>query len=277
MDILVNAGCKLGENPLWDERKSCLYWTDIDGGTLHCYRENQHNVIYRGDKVGGFTLQEDGSLLLFRVSDIARLEPGGEAETLLTVQEGGMERFNDVIATPGGDVFAGTVGSSETSGGVYRIFRNGVVEQLWDGSHVANGMGFSPDLKYFYWTDSAARHIYRFYYDETTHKLSGRELICDVHDTEGFPDGLAVAADGSFFSARYGGGILVHHAGNGRVLERLELNAENVTSAAFGGVGLKKLYVTSAAGGGTEAGAVFEHNAGVAGRPEFRSQVLVKG
>ncbi len=278
MDILVNAGCELGENPLWDERENCLYWTDIDGGTLHRYREGQYDVIYQGDnseKVGGFTLQEDGSLLLFRVSDIARLEPGGEAEILVEVHESGMERFNDVIATPTGDVFAGTIGTSETSGGVYRVFQNGVLGQLWDGSHIANGMGFSPDLKHFYWTDSDARHIYRFNYDETTQALTGREQIYEAPEAEGVPDGLAVAADGTFFSARYGGSVLVHHAADGRVLAKIPVNAENVTSAVFGGAGLKTLYITTAAGEGSGAGAVFVHETHLTGRPEFRSAVLL--
>ncbi len=280
MDILVNAGCKLGENPLWDEREDCLYWTDIDGGTLHRHKKGRHEVIYQGEKVGGFTLQADGSLLLFRVADIARLAPGREAQTLLEVHEPGMERFNDVIATPTGDVFAGTIGSSETSGGVYRVFQNGVLEKLWDGAHIANGMGFSPDLRHFYWTDSDARHLYRFDYDRATQALTGRELIYEVPEAEGVPDGLAVATDGTFFSARYGGSSLVHHAADGRVLERLAVDAKNVTSAAFGGAAFKTLYVTSAAGEGSGAGAVFVHHfengAKLSGRQKFYSRVLLE-
>lgn len=278
MDILVNPRCILGENPLWDDRESCLYWTDIDGGTLHRYRDGEHDVIYRGEKVGGFTLQEDGSLLLFRVSSIARLTVGQEAQTLVEVAETGLERFNDVIATPAGDVFAGTVGDSETTGGVYRVYLDGVLEKLWDGTHIANGMGFSPDLKFFYWTDSTARHIYRFTYDKATHKLTGRELI---FASEATPDGMAMAEDGTFFSARYGGGALARHAADGRVLKTIPVDAENVTSVAFGGVAFggadfSTLYVTTAAGEGPGAGAVFIHDAGVRGRPEFRSRVLLE-
>lgn len=280
MDILVNPRCTLGENPLWDDREGCLYWTDIDGGKLHRYRDGRHDVIYTGEKVGGFTLQEDGSLLLFRVSDIARLafdgRAGQEAETLVEIDEAGLERFNDVIATPAGDVFAGTVGETETSGGVYRVYQDGVLEKLWDGTHIANGMGFSPDLKFFYWTDSTARHLYRFSYDEVTHKLTGRELIYEASEAEGTPDGLAVASDGSFFSARYGGDALVHHAGDGRKLAEIPVDAKNVTSAAFGGAGLGTLYVTTAKGETPGAGAVFRHEAGLTGRPEFRSRVLLK-
>ena len=280
MKILFQAHCKLGENPLWDDRKECLYWTDIDGGTLHRYREGRHDVIYHGEKVGGFTLQEDGSLLLFRVSDIARLGPGQEPQTLVEVHEEGMARFNDVTATPTGDVLAGTIGSTKTSGGVYRVFQNGVLEKLWDGTQVANGMGFSPDLKTFYWTDSTARHIYRFDYDERTHHFTGRELIYEAPTEEDIPDGLTVASDGTFFSARHSGGRVVHHGADGRILDELPLDAKNVTSLTFGGADLKTLYVTSGAGEGSGAGATFEHTfaagTSVQGKPEFRSRVLLE-
>jgi D-xylono/L-arabinono-1,4-lactonase len=273
MDLLVHPHCKLAENPLWDDRAGCLYWTDIDGGTLHRYGGGEHSVVYQGDKVGGFTLQEDGSLLLFRVTDIARLRVGAEAETLVEVREEGLKRFNDVIATPSGDVFAGTIGEDERSGGVYRVYANAVLEKLWDGTEIANGMGFSPDLRFFYWTDSTARGLYRFTYDETTQKLTGRELIYEAPDDEGTPDGLAMAEDGSFFSARYGGGALIHHAADGRKLAEIPVAAENVTSAGFGGGDLSTLYVTTAQGEQPEGGAVFSHLPKLKGRPEFRSKV----
>ncbi len=279
MNILTQPHNTLGENPLWDERERCLYWTDIDGGTLHRLQGDRREVIYTGEKVGGFTLQDDGSLLLFRVADIARLplENGvvGAAQTLVAVDEDGLERFNDVIATPTGDVFAGTIGSSERSGGVYRVYQDGVLEKLWDGTHISNGMGFSPGLEFFYWTDSSARCIYRFDYDETTQKLTGRELIFEASDAEGTPDGLAVAEDGTFFSARWGSSALVQHAADGRVLATIPVDAENVTSVVFGGDDLTTLFVTTAAGGGAGAGAVFTHGAGPSGRPEFRSRVLL--
>ncbi len=280
MNILTQPHCILSENPLWDERESGLYWTDIDGGTLHRYQNDRHEVIYAGEKVGGFTLQDDGSLLLFRVSDIARLplENGvfGSPQTLVTVAEEGLARFNDVIATPAGDVFAGTIGEGDTTGGVYRVYLDGVLEKLWDGTRISNGMGFSPDLGHFYWTDSTARCIYRFDYDETTQKLTGRELIYEASETEGTPDGLAVAEDGTFFSARWGGSALVRHAADGRVIAKTAVDAENVTSVIFGGSDLTTLFVTTAAGDGAGAGAVFTHGAGLRGRPEFRSRVLLE-
>jgi sugar lactone lactonase YvrE len=275
MEMLVQAHCKLAENPLWDTREACLYWTDIDGGTLHRFKDGVHEVIYTGEKVGGFTLQDDGSLLLFRVADVARLVVGEEVVVLREVHEPGMARFNDVIAAPNGEVLAGTIGTTKTSGGLYRIGLDGRVTQLFAGTGTANGMGFSPDLSAFYWTDSTARQIYRFTYDADTNELAGRERVYAAADDEGTPDGLAMAADGSFYSARFRGGALFHHAPDGGVLERLEVDAKNVSSVAFGGPNFDELFVTTAQGDGAGAGAIFHHKVGTKGRPEFRSRVFL--
>ncbi len=35
--LLVDARARLGECPLWCERTGALYWTDIEGATLHCW------------------------------------------------------------------------------------------------------------------------------------------------------------------------------------------------------------------------------------------------
>src|ERR1019366_7957460 len=73
--LLVPYHCALGENPLWDETKRTFYWTDIEAGEVHAWSEatGQTRRIYQGPKVGGFTLEADGALALFRIDDIARL------------------------------------------------------------------------------------------------------------------------------------------------------------------------------------------------------------
>src|SRR5215210_1984182 len=158
--LVANAHCKTGENPLWDNERNCVYWTDIPNGRLFRYdlAARTHVAIYHGPPVGGFTQQADGSLLLFRVNDIAVLPWGAEeAHTLIQFSEPGMERFNDVIADSEGRVFAGTIGKDAESGGLYRVDCNGRVTKLLGGTGCANGSGFSPDLRSFYWTCSTRR------------------------------------------------------------------------------------------------------------------------
>ena len=75
--ILVDRTFRLGENPLWDTQRGLLFWTDIDAGELWRYDPDADKAecFYSGPKVGGFTLQQDGDLALFRVNDIALLDP----------------------------------------------------------------------------------------------------------------------------------------------------------------------------------------------------------
>jgi sugar lactone lactonase YvrE len=83
-------------------------------------------------------------------------------------------RFNDVIADPEGRVFAGTIGKTAAVGGLYRNDLDGQIEQLWSGTGCANGMGFTPDLRRFYWTDSTAQLVYIADYDRSSGALSNR-------------------------------------------------------------------------------------------------------
>jgi sugar lactone lactonase YvrE len=81
------------------------------------------------------------------------------------------------------------------------------------------------------------------------------------------PDGLTVDADGGVWVAVWGGGAVLRHDPGGRVREALEVPAELVTSCAFGGPGLDRLYITTAAGPGEHAGALFVCEPGVTGQP----------
>lgn len=272
-DIAVIAPeiqCELAENPLWDHAAQRLFWTDIPAGKIYDWNlaTEQAEAIYQGTPVGGFTLQRDGSLLLFRKDDVARLVPGQPAVPLFSYQDAGMARFNDVIADPAGRVFAGTIGRTAESGGLYRVERGGKVRQLFAGSGCANGMGFSPEGKTFYWTCSSTRRIFRFDYDVATGELSGRTLFYEAPAAAGIPDGLTVDAQGSVWSARWGGYGFCRHGANGEVLETIPLPARNVTSLCFGGKNGDELFVTTA----QEEGEVFEG----AGRI-YRVKMQVRG
>lgn len=66
-EIVADYACETGENPLWHEREQRLYWTDIPPGRLFRYdpKSEKHEQCYEGRPVGGFTIQMDGSLLLW--------------------------------------------------------------------------------------------------------------------------------------------------------------------------------------------------------------------
>lgn len=275
---LFNAHSELGENPLWNGDNGCLYWTDIAGGKVHRLHlaSRRHEVIYRGAPVGGFTFQENGDLLLFRVNDLALLRLDGRVEVAREFFDEGTARFNDVIAGPEGRVFAGTIGRTETSGGLWRVDRDGTMTLLFRGTGVSNGMGFSPDLRTFYWTCSTRRRLFAYDYDRATGALSGERLLYQATPEEGIPDGMTVDVRGHLWSARWDGSSVVHHAPDGKVIERIAFPVAKVSSLCFGGPNLDQFFATSAGGtpgSQTADGAVFDWAAGVVGPPEFRSRI----
>lgn len=278
---LINDHCELGENPLWNVDDGCLYWEDITGGRLHRYHleTNRHEVIYSGEPVGGFTFQENGDLLLFRVNDLALLRPDGRVTQVRMFSDAGMTRFNDVIADPEGRVFAGTIGVTNDSGGLYRVDRDGTITLLFRGTGCSNGMGFSPDLATFYWTCSTHRRIYAFDYDRLTGALSNERVLHQAAEDEGIPDGLTVDRDGHLWSARWDGFAVVHHTPDGRIVEKVPFPVAKVSSLCLGGPNLDEFFVTTAGGepGTTSAdGSVYRWAAGIKGPPEFRSKIAAK-
>ncbi len=278
--LLANEHCDTGENPLWDPEEGCVYWTDIPNGKLFRYDLDAglHRQIYSGPPVGGFTLHEGGGLLLFRVTDIAHLASDGSVRTLVEYTDPGMERFNDVIADPEGRVFAGTIGNTPQTGGLYRVDLDGTVTQVFAGTRNSNGSCFTEDLRSFFWTDSTAKSIHRFDYDRATGALSNRAQIYQEAPDAGTPDGMTIDTDGNFLSARWGGSCLVKISPTGEVLDRLKMPVSKISSCCFGGPEMDMLFVTTAGGGREGAvendGALYRLDGAGRGRPEFRSRFL---
>jgi D-xylonolactonase len=275
---LINEHCQLAENPLWREEDGCLFWTDIEGGNIHRIHlaTKKHDLVYSGEKVGGFTFEANGDLLLFRVNDIAVLRPDGGVETVRAFADEGSERFNDVIAAPDGCVFAGTIGKTDTSGGLFRVGCDGSCTPLFRGTGCSNGMGFSPDLRTFYWTCSTRRTIYAFDYDPSAGSLRNERVFYTAPSSEGIPDGLAVDRNGHVWSARWDGFAIVHHDENGTPIETIPFPVAKVSSLCFGGPDLDQMLITTAGGipGSTSAdGSIYQWSPGVRGSPEFRSRI----
>jgi D-xylono/L-arabinono-1,4-lactonase len=281
LEAVANYHCKVGENPLWDEREGRLYWEDIESNRLFRvdHASGEHECFFRGESmIGGFSFQEDGSLLLFEQDRIAVLTKQGQHRVIASGIDSDMYRFNDVIADPEGRVFAGTIGKTEQSGGLYRVDLDGSVTPLWKGTGCANGMAFTPDLRQLYWTCSTTRVIYIADYDRGTGALTDRRPFYTAPADEGTPDGLTIDRAGELWSARWGGSSLIRLGAAGQVLGKISFPVTRVSSAAFGGSELDTLYVTTAGGNVDDDaldGTLYRLKMPVAGRPEHRSRIRV--
>lgn len=275
--IAESGECHLSEGPLWHADRNSIFWTDITAGRIYRIDESSHRMemIYQGDPVGGFTLQENGGLLLFRLNDIVLLDANGRISLVRKFSDVGMNRFNDVIADPRGRVFAGTVGKNPEAG-LYRMDLNGEMTKLFSGTACSNGMGFSPDEKKFYWTNTTTREIFEFDYDAESGEISERKVFYTSAPNEGVPDGLTVDSEGCVWSARWGGSSVVRHSPDGNVLGQIQFPALNVSSICFGGKNLDEMFVTAAQNQNDPSPHVrglFRLRVDICGKKEFTSRI----
>lgn len=280
---IAATACVTGENPLWHPDERAVYWTDIPSGVIYrqAWGAQSYEAVYHGDVVGGFTLQADGALLLFGAGGKIQRLHGADLTTVLpniTAELG--TRFNDVIADPAGRVFCGTMPTKARSGRLYRLETDLTLTQVVDHVRISNGLGFTPDRKQVYYTDSdPARTIYRFSYDETTGALTDQTPWVVIKHGDAVPDGLTVDAEGCVWSAQWDGGCVIRYDPDGREMRRIEVpGARKVSNVTFGGDDYKTMILTTAGGddksmNGVNAGALFAVDAGVGGVAEFRSRI----
>lgn len=288
LELLCDYACNTGENPLWHPEEKKIYWNDIPRGRVFCYdpATQQHGIVYEGEVTGGFTFQADGGLLLFQRQGAIRLLKNGVLTTLIASLPNEVDsRFNDVMADPTGRVFCGTMPSPDPGGpnpgALYRLDLDGSITTLFGDVTVSNGMGFTPDLKQFYHTDSLKKTIDRFDYDNISGNLSNRTPFVHSKAEIGVPDGMTVDTEGCVWSARWDGNCLTRYSPQGRELMRIYFPVKKVSSACFGGDDFSDLYVTTAGGhikdsDGIHAGALYRVSLralGVRGTPEFYSRI----
>lgn len=280
-EILTAHRSALAEGPLWHDEHGLVYWTDILSGSLYAHDPvtGTSRKIHRGSPVGGITIQDDGKLLLFRAKGAIDLfDPlnGGVHPLLSEIPDETETRFNDVAADPEGRVFCGTMPTNDRRGRLYRLDPDGSMRIVLEDVGCSNGIGWSPDRRTMYFTDSAEATIYAFDYDRPSGRMANRRGFFTL-TTGGVPDGMTVDLNGNVWAAIWGGSCLIQIDPSGKEMRRVPIPAEKVTCPTFGGPNYDRLYVTTAGGddegAGIGAGELIRVDVEAKGVPEFRSRI----
>jgi D-xylonolactonase len=281
VELIADYACETGENPLWHALEHKLYWTDIPKGRLFRYdpATETHEQCYTGRPVGGFTVQQDGALLLFLDrGTVALWRDGRLTEVIPEVAAEIDSRFNDVIADPRGRVFCGTMATADRKGRLWRLDPDRSLHMVLEGIGCANGMAFTPDRRGLYFTDSFAREVYLFDYCADDGTLSNQRVFARFSETDGWPDGATLDAEGRLWCAFWDGSCLARLNEKGEIEQKFTLPVPKVSSLTFGGENYDEIYITTAGGhqkefDGPAAGALFRLRGKWCGVPEFQSAI----
>jgi L-arabinonolactonase len=126
------------------------------------------------------------------------------------------------------------------------------VQELFAGVGCSNSTAFSPDGGTMYFADSARHEIVAFDYDIEKGKPSNKQHFAEMDRAFGKPDGSCVDAEGGLWNARFGGSCVQRFRPDGTPDIRVSVAVPNVTSCCFGGAGLNRLFITTAAMGMSE-------------------------
>ncbi|MGH3881726.1 MAG: SMP-30/gluconolactonase/LRE family protein [Actinophytocola sp.] len=277
VDVVLAAGARLGEGPLWDPRAAALRWVDILPGLVHRFDPvtGEDTSFEVGEPVGTVAVRRAGGLVLATASGILTCAEDGSDRARLhdvaTDPPGG--RFNDGKADRWGRFWAGTMlEGTDGAGAFYRLDPDGSLHTVLTDVSVSNGLGWSPDGATMYYVDTRTGGVDAFDHDPETGELTDRRRLVDVE--RGWPDGLTVDAEGNLWLALWDGWALRRYTPDGRLTDTVELPAQRITSCVFGGPDLSTLYITSARtglgddelAGQPHAGSLFALDAGVAGQ-----------
>jgi len=277
---IVDCKNVLGEGAVWCPREQRLWWIDISSPSLWRLEAKSGQVEHwpLPKPPGCFALRKDGGFLFAFRSGFATLDrPGAELNWLdipgLTL---GDERFNDGKADRAGRFWTGTL-DRRLAGAIGRLYRlePGFRATAMDrGFTISNGIGWSPDDRTMYFTDTPSRRIYRYDFDAASGEIANRRVFVEVEPGHGGPDGMTVDAEGYVWSAQFDRWCIHRYAPDGKLERSIRMPVQRPTSCMFGGADLSTLYVTSASMDLTpppqQAGGLFALEPGVRGLPEPR-------
>jgi len=258
VDCVSDARAMLGEGPSWDAATGLLFWVDIIGGAIHLHDPllQRDRVITLGEFVSAVVPRQGGGVVAVLQHGFAHVDLDSERVTMLATVEEDMptNRFNDAKCDAQGRLWAGTMDRDETRpvGALYCLEPDLSVRQVLSGITVSNGIGWSPDHRLLYYVDSPTKRVMAYDFDLSAGTLGRGREVFTVDD--GFPDGLAVDAQGMIWLAHWDGyKVTRFDPYAGKILQELRLPAARVTSCAFAGPELQDLYITTARTGIADA------------------------
>lgn len=275
-ELVLEAGCRLGESPVWWNERGVLLFVDVTGRRLLQFTPGARAAE-------SFALDEDigcvglahGQLVAGLRSGIWLLNARGEKQRLLAAnpEDQAVSRFNDGRVDPAGRFLVGTIDEPKAGGraALYRYDERGLAK-LAGGLLTSNGLAFSPDHRTLYHSDTPRFVVNRYDYDVVSGSAENPRLFIKLEPSagdRGRPDGAAVDIQGCYWSALYEGGRVQRYDPDGRLMTEYPIPVRNPTMPAFGGADLKTVYVTSARDAHGVGGGLYALKVDVPGLPAF--------
>ena len=251
----------LGDGLLWQPGAARWWWTDVPAATLHAWDDGAPAAYAcrLPDRAGSLAFCRSGRMLVglakwlcyaetptttlparLPLQPVIAVDP---AEPRTRVGDGRTDRAgNFVFGTRNEAPEARAIGS------FYQFSHtHGLRRLALPAAAVAGSICFSPDGGTMYFSDAVRRHILQCDYDADGAQVAAVRPFAQLPDGDARPHGAVIDSDGCLWNAEWGGGRLTRYAPDGVVMRSHMLPVAHPTRPAFGGAGMDRLLVASAA------------------------------
>lgn len=252
IETISQHRCQLGEGPVWDDRNESICWVDIEKGEVHQYslKNDRLESFSINEKVGSIAICSDGNFVIAAESGVGFLNRRNGEVTMFCDPESDLphNRFNDGKCDPAGRFWAGTMSmeDEDKKGALYSFDNGGVVERIRKIG-ISNGLAWSKDERTLYYIDTLSFEVVAYDFELETGEIWNKRSVIRFTETDGYPDGMTIDADGMLWIAHWDGWQLSRwNPETNEKIHTIEFPVSRVTSCTFGGNGLGDLFVTSA-------------------------------
>jgi L-arabinonolactonase len=246
--------CSGGENPMWDVERQVLHYIDNSGMKVHTYNPatGQSRTLDMPAVITTLVLRKGGGAVVTLRTGIHFLDlDTGALELIHPLSDPPPHVYNDGKVDQRGRFIIGASTANFRNpgpdGGLFRLNPDLTMIRLDSGIHFSNSPCWLPDGKTFYFSDSWLNTTYAYDYDLDTGSVSNRRPYVITSDLGGSPDGATVDADGRYWVTVFRGGKIAAYNPDGTLDRVIDMPVPMVSSLAFGGPELDRLYVTTIA------------------------------
>lgn len=243
-----------------DYKRNAVWYSDVIAGGIH-------GVTFTGEKIGSFNddrmwtggvmMNEDGSVFSTGQGGIMWNNPDtGKSGWLLEELEGQpINGINEMWPDGTGGFYFGTndieyiIEAKDTRpGAIYRLTIDREVIKLSDNVYFSNGLGFDPERRKFYCSDTFRTSWVWDVNDDLT--LANQRTLFDKGDC----DGLAIESDGNVLLTGFRSpGVITRVSPEGKELAPLLTPAGSTTQIRFGGPDMRDYFINIVPGDGGDS------------------------
>lgn len=269
----------LGEGPVWHQDEKRLYFVDIVNFLVLSYDPvtKDRSEWKLPSYVSALALGEENEIYAAVQNELVLLNTStGSGKTILSMDLHKNMRFNECKCDSQGRFWMGTMHleAKKEAGAFFRVDPDGTFTKVLTNLSIPNGFCWSHDDRYLYHIDSFDYAVKRFEYDDNSGNLKNPKTVITLPDDSMLPDGMCMDQQGNLWIAMWGGSkVACYNPKDGALTAEVQVPAPHVTSCAFGGERLNKLYITTARLGLSDeqlkesplSGSVFSCEVGVSG------------